>query len=239
MNSSNNNIDTTVIIPNYNSEPYIARALDSVMHQSYQGFKVLIVDDGSQDKSLEIANTYLKHLPLTIHPLENIGITANWNRAIRLVDTEYFTLLHCDDELAPQYLETLRALLIKDKSLGIAHCAALSINEQSQPSQSPVEQYKINKYFKDQLSTRAINIQYKMLLSGDYIVCPAVFYRASAIKKIGFFNENYQMVQDWEYWFRVLLNGYQIGNTNQLLFRYRRHSLNQSKLNSADLSRYQ
>lgn len=229
----------TVIIPNYNSERFLEKTLASLLRQTYTDFNTILLDDGSTDGSVSIAERFIEKLPkLKILKLENVGITANWNRALKYVKTEFFSFLHCDDEYHPSYLEEMVQLMDQYPDSAIAHCPAQTIDENSQPMVSPIEVYKKNRYFNASKFSQPADIDFKLLISGSYINCPSVFYRTEMIQQVGLFNEQFAQVQDWEYWFRVLLSGYRICATRQDLFFYRRHSSNMTVANTASFRRY-
>lgn len=98
----------TIIIPNYNNEQYIDKCFKSLCEQSYNNFKVIFIDDCSNDKSLTIAKKYSKKLNLQILSNEhNSGAGFSRNYALSFVDTEYVSFLDSDDYLSNNYYEIL------------------------------------------------------------------------------------------------------------------------------------
>jgi glycosyltransferase involved in cell wall biosynthesis len=59
-------MQVSIIIPMYNEERYIARCLESLTHQTFQDFEVILIDDGSTDKTVKVAKTFESSFPLTI-----------------------------------------------------------------------------------------------------------------------------------------------------------------------------
>ena len=104
--SINNNL-ITVYIPTYNRLKFLKRAVDSVLSQSYQNFELIIVDDCSQDKTID----YLKNLALNdkrilfFQNLKNLGACASRNKAIKEAKVKYITVLDDDDEFTKDRLE--------------------------------------------------------------------------------------------------------------------------------------
>ena len=99
----------TVIVPMYNVEHYIEQCLDSLHKQSYTGFKVIIVDDGSKDNSAVIAKRFVERYPemFTYVYQENVGLGAARNTGIKMVETDYIAYLDSDDWWMPRTAERL------------------------------------------------------------------------------------------------------------------------------------
>lgn len=96
--------ELTVIMPVYNMEKYLARALDHLAAQNDSNFKLLIVNDGSKDKTKEIAESYrdkFRHFKIINKP--NGGLSDARNVGMDNVDTPYFTFHDGDDWVDPDY----------------------------------------------------------------------------------------------------------------------------------------
>ncbi len=92
----------TVIIPNFNGEQLLPICLDSLKNQKYKDFKTIIVDDASEDNSVEIAKKYNAKILVNEY---NMGFAASVNRGIEEADTDYVLLLNNDVELKdPDFL---------------------------------------------------------------------------------------------------------------------------------------
>lgn len=100
----------SAIIPVLNGERFLAEAIESVIAQSYQNWELLIVDDGSTDRSQEIAQSYSDHFPKKIsciqHPgHKNRGLPASRNLGASRSRGEFLAFLDCDDVWIPEKLE--------------------------------------------------------------------------------------------------------------------------------------
>jgi len=95
----------TVTIPMYNNERYIAETIESVLAQTMPDFELLIYDDHSTDRSLEIARSYDDPRISIFTSEKNLGPEDNWNRSISDVRGRYVKLLCADDLLFPECLE--------------------------------------------------------------------------------------------------------------------------------------
>lgn len=97
-------IRVTVVMPCYNAEKFIAEALESLLKQTYQDFQVLVIDDGSTDKSKEIIEKYAKRdeRVIPLYNSKNCGQVYTRNRGLDECNTEYIALMDADD-VAPEY----------------------------------------------------------------------------------------------------------------------------------------
>ncbi len=94
----------TVFIPVYNREDYISDAIDSVLTQSFSDFELLLIDDGSTDRSLELIESYRDPRIRVERNESNLGIPRTRNRGLELARGEYIALLDSDDRAYPQRL---------------------------------------------------------------------------------------------------------------------------------------
>lgn len=101
----------SIIIPVYNGEKYINRCLDSVLCQTFEEYEILAINDGSQDKSLEILRGYEKNNPgrMKVITQENRGVAETRNRGIQLAKTKYLMFIDQDDFIDPDFCETYYA----------------------------------------------------------------------------------------------------------------------------------
>lgn len=97
-------VRVTVIMPCYNAEKHIAEAIESILGQTYREFKLLVIDDGSTDKSKEIIEKYAKmdDRVRVLFNSENRGQVYTRNRGLDACNTEYTALMDADD-VAPKY----------------------------------------------------------------------------------------------------------------------------------------
>ena len=102
----------SVVVPVYKVEPYLRRCVDSVLHQTYRDFTLILVDDGSPDRCGEICDEYAK-MDSRVHVIhrENGGLSAARNSGIDWVqensESQWITFIDSDDWVHPRYLELL------------------------------------------------------------------------------------------------------------------------------------
>lgn len=104
----NNKIEgmVSIIIPVYNGEMYIKRCIESILRQSYTNFEIIIVNDGSIDRTLEVCKK-MEQIDNRIRILNQVnqGVSSARNRGIDCINGEYFTFVDADDSLVECALE--------------------------------------------------------------------------------------------------------------------------------------
>ncbi len=95
----------SVIMGIYNCAPTLEEALDSLLAQTYQNFKVIMCDDGSTDNTVDIAQAYVNKFPekfILLNNKKNLKLAATLNRCLEYVDTEYVARMDGDDSCDPR-----------------------------------------------------------------------------------------------------------------------------------------
>ena len=116
----------SISIPFYNSECFLSEAIDSVLAQTYAHWELFLVDDGSSDRSTEIARGYAARLPDQIHYLQhtehrNWGVTRTRNLGASKSKGEYLAFLDSDDVWLPNKLEHQVALMKEHPEVGLVY----------------------------------------------------------------------------------------------------------------------
>lgn len=113
----------SVIVPVYNVEPYLARAVDSLLSQTYKNLQIILVDDGSTDNSGKLCDSYAQTDPrITVIHKQNGGLSSARNAGIDQASGAYFAFLDSDDYYSPTMLERLYQV-ITSNDCAIAQCA--------------------------------------------------------------------------------------------------------------------
>lgn len=112
------NTKFSVVIPLYNKEPHIERALRSVLAQTVQGFEIIVVDDGSTDCGSEVVKSF-KDSRIKLIQQENKGVSAARNRGIKEAKGDLIAFLDADDEWKSEFLEIILRLRRKYPEAGL------------------------------------------------------------------------------------------------------------------------
>ena len=120
----------SVIIPLYNKAPYVAKAIGSVLAQTFADYELIIVDDGSKDNSFSLAFKAIEGSNnCHIYKQENSGVSMARNNGVALSQGEYLCFLDADDWWAPTFLEEMSNLIAEFPEAGIYGTAYTIVNE--------------------------------------------------------------------------------------------------------------
>lgn len=182
----------SVIIPLYNKENFVQDAIKSILNQTFTDFELLIINDCSTDKSVEIASEFLSEKVKIIHHEKNRGLAATRNTGIKKASSNYVTYLDADDVWKPHFLEKIFDLIQNFPEARIFGTNYQEIWKGTlktplNGSESLEENYKgyIN-FFK-------LNIKQGIYCHGS--VC----FHKEVFEKIGYYNESIQFSEDLDF----------------------------------------
>lgn len=115
----------SVIIPLYNKAPYVRKAIESIVSQTYEDWELIIVDDGSTDESLKVVGKKVSELGnerVRVISQTNVGVAATRNNGVAASRGEYVCFLDADDWWEPNYLEMMDKLIGEYPDAGLYGC---------------------------------------------------------------------------------------------------------------------
>lgn len=187
----------SVIIPVYNQEKYINQAIESVLNQNYpREIEVIISDDGSTDRTIEIAELFLpKVIILRKSPQCNSqGVSGARNRGIHAATQEYICFLDSDDFYLPDHLTKISTAIESNNSYGFAFCRMLEVHE--------IESKLKYRDWTQKIITK--NDILNPALTRSHIVSTNTFiFKHDVFDTAGLFNENYSNGEDGDLWMRI------------------------------------
>lgn len=132
----------SVIVPVYNVEKYINRCIDSILNQTIQDLEIILVDDGSTDKSGKICDEYQeKDERIRVIHKKNGGLSDARNAGEKIATSEYIIFLDSDDYIHREMLETLYTPM-KEKNVDLSVCGAWNVYDEEEIPQYPrIEQF--------------------------------------------------------------------------------------------------
>lgn len=215
----------SIIIPCYNQSEYLDECLQSVINQTYDQWECIIVNDGSSDKTEEIALEWTKKDGRFSYFLKlNGGLSSARNFGIRKSDGNYILPLDADDKISDNYLELALKIFEKDSEVKLVYGQAEFFEAKNEP------------WF-------LINFDYKKILLGNHIYCSNIYSR-SLIEDNKIYDENMKDgFEDWEFLIRKL-DGVKVIRVPETVFYYRikensmMQSLNANKIKKVNTKIY-
>lgn len=121
----------TIGLPVHNGERRLARAIETILAQTFADFRLIILDNASTDRTAEIARHYVHRDRRVVYRRNqrNLGAAPNFNRAFELSRTTYFKWAAHDDELMPTYLEKCVRALDAEPEAVLAHTHVREVND--------------------------------------------------------------------------------------------------------------
>jgi len=182
----------SVIIPLYNKQSYIKRAIESVLSQSYNDFEVIVVNDGSTDNSLQEALS-ITDSRLRIIDKPNGGVSSARNRGIDEAKNEWICFLDGDDILYSNALEEYAKLHCLFPEINVL-CGSIDVSVKSYPAQQ--KRYIIDNYYKANI--------YSEMRTGVSVLCTdCICIHRSCFDAVGVFNSHFTHGEDLDMWDRL------------------------------------
>lgn len=183
----------SVIMPNYNAQDYLENAVESVMQQSYGNVELILIDDGSTDRSLEIAHDLIEHHQGRIHLLTqmNLGPYHARNLGIEHARGEFIAFLDADDWWSRDCLEKLHRALVGSEGM-VAYCGWQNIGATDRSN----EPYVPPDYEQSDKAEQ-------FLRAASPWPIHAALTRSIALRSVGGFDTQWSTCMDYDLWLRI------------------------------------
>ncbi len=196
----------SVIIPTYNREKLLPRAINSVLKQTYQQIELIIVDDGSIDNTEDVVKEFSDSRINYIRFKENRGQPTVLNEGIKASCGKYIVFLDDDDELLPSMLKTgINALRNTPNKIGFAVGLGMIIRN------GKISLFNTEKY------TKNVNIL-KAQLQFCALSLAGTIIKRTCFQKVGYLNEDLILGNDWEFMLR-LIKKFDYISVNKILYK--------------------
>ncbi|MGD9702320.1 MAG: glycosyltransferase family 2 protein [Acidimicrobiia bacterium] len=228
----------TVAIPYYAARSYLAEAIDSVLGQSLQDWRLLIVDDAGPEPAADLVASYADDRIEHVRNPVNLGLAGNWNECIRRASTDLVTLLHGDDRLAPGYVAAVVAAAIDHPDVAAVFTDPVVIGEDGRPARSLPDAVK--RLARRPRTDHVVDGDRDLasILANNYVFCPTLCFRRSVVGERPF-DERWKMVIDLDLVARLLLRGERLAAVRSPLYEYRRHGGNQTNVLTSSAVRFE
>lgn len=211
----------TVILPVYNGEKYLTEAIESILNQSYKNFELIIINDGSHDKSLLIAEKFKDKRIRIYNQKHNQGLAKTLNFGINLAKGKYIARQDQDDFSYPERLKKEVDYLNKNPKCGLIGTWAEIWKGKNKDT---------NRFLKHPATNDLLQL---FLLFNNPFVHSSVIIRKKALNEIGLYSTDKEREppEDYELWSRIAQK-YDLANIPEILHAYREtpKSMSRSKL---------
>jgi len=206
----------SVVIPTFNCASYINEAIDSVLEQTFLDYEIIIVDNSSIDRTVELVESYRDPRVQLIGCQNNGVIAKSRNIGIANSQGEFIAFLDGDDLWHPRKLEV--CIPVVSSSFDLVYHGERWFDNQGNS--------KSVKYRAEDQSSYS-----KLLTRGNNISTSSVVVKKSVLERAGGFSENYSYIsaEDYDLWMRLAMNGARFKYVDQLLGGYRIHAFNTVK----------
>lgn len=207
----------SIITPNYNSEKFIAQTLQSIRAQTYKNWELIIVDDCSTDKSLDIIETYSKtdKRIKVIKLNENSGAGIARNKAIEEATGNFIAFLDSDDLWHPEKLEKQLAFMVQNNYNLTYTSYNVFIEKDAEPNKIVLCKPTLN---------------YSQMLYSNKIGCLTAMYNKDNLGKI--YMPEIRKRQDYALWLKILKKEERAYGLQEVLacYRDRNNSISNNKI---------
>jgi glycosyltransferase involved in cell wall biosynthesis len=180
-----------VILPTFNRSHLIDRAINSVLAQGFQGFRLFVINDGSTDETETILQKYSHHSQIHFLRQENKGVSAARNLGIRHAEAEWIAFLDSDDEWLPQKLEKQLAFIAQNPHYRFVHSNEIWIRHGSRVNAPKKFDKSNHEIFKRSLETCLISPS-------------TVMMKRELCLEHGCFDESFTICEDYDLWLKIL-----------------------------------
>lgn len=206
-------MQVSVIVPVYNSEAFLAEALQSVLNQTHRDFELIVLDDGSDDGSPEIAANFAQRdRRIILLNSMNQGAPSAANQCLHRANNELVVRLDADDIMLPQRLERQICFMEQHPDLSVATSYVWLINRWGAVIGRAEPYIDIDRGIKERKPDHFVNL-----------VQPATIMRKSHILGVGGYPVGHPPCEDRELWGRLVVSGYRIDVQPEFLTKQRIH----------------
>ena len=207
----------SVLIPAYNHEKYIKDCIASVLNQTFGDFELLITDDCSSDKTVQIIQSFSDERITGIFFDKNQGTVRCLNHLLSIAKGEYIAVLGSDDVWELNKLEKQLEILESDNNLAACFSWATIIDQDFRVVDNeqvfPIHIFNIENFDRPQLLR-------EFYISGNHFCHSSVLIRKDIHDKIGEYNPAYRQLHDFDLWVRLLLE-HEVTVIKEPLVKYR------------------
>jgi glycosyltransferase involved in cell wall biosynthesis len=202
----------SVVVPTYNGERFLRPAIESILHQTFRDFELIVIDDASTDSTPSILREFTDDRIVALRNERNLGIAGATNRGLNAARGQYIALQDHDDISLPHRFQTQVDFLNAHPATAIVGSAATLIDDDGVA------------YASFPLPCDEIDIKWRLLFVGDAFHYTSIMARRSAIVEIGGYSDDpaFRFSEAYEPFSRIAMR-HQVANLPEILVLWRRH----------------
>ncbi len=220
INSSNASPLITVCIPSYNHARFVGEAIQSVINQTYSNVELIVIDDGSEDNSVEVIESFRnvcerRFARFEIRSRPNKGLAATLNEALTWSNGGFFSIVGSDDIVLPSKLDVLLPELLQREYLaGVFGGVEL------------IDDHGVTHGIKSRAGVWGFK---EIFLAKAHLLAPTSLLKADILKDLGGF-ESETIIEDWSTWLKITASGrFKLAAVPNIVAKYRIHTTNTHK----------
>lgn len=223
----------SIIIPTFNYGHYITETIYSVLNQTYQNWECIIIDDGSTDDTREKVNKFLIDTRIKYIHQKNQGLSSARNTGLINSNGSYILFLDADDLISKDKLEQHVIFLLSHPNICISYSDFCYFD-----TNNPDELFSNLELDKSGKTLSRINgtpdSVLNEIIKNNIFPVNAALIKTSFMKQVGFFDEQLSSLEDWDFWFRCVIKGAEIGylgdGAGYAIVRVHRNSMSKNKI---------
>jgi len=205
----------SVILSVYNGESYISESMESILNQTFRDFELIVINDGSTDRTSEIIKSYSDPRIINLENEKNIGIARSSNKGLRIARGRYIAIMDADDISLPERFQKQFKFLENNPDIGVCGTWIKVID-------------KNGTWMKNICYPTSSEVISCSLLFYDCFANPTTMFRKKIIEELGEYDPGFIAAMDYDLWTRTI-GYYKFSNIPEFLLKYRMHGQNISQ----------
>jgi glycosyltransferase involved in cell wall biosynthesis len=204
--------EISIVLPAYNCGSFLKEAIESMLNQSFEDFELIIINDGSTDKTEDVIKSFSDPRIIYLKNEKNSGLVYTLNKGIDIAKGNYIARMDGDDIALPTRLAKQKAILDEHPEISAAASTITFINEKNEPA---------GDWQLDKATIHSSEIK-RCLPHENCIAHPSVMIRSQILKELKY-NPYQKNIEDYDLWLRIMSRGYSITKVEEPQILYRIH----------------
>lgn len=224
--------EVSIIVPNYNHANFLKQRLDSIFNQTSQDFEVILLDDCSNDNSIEILNEFAKHIKVShfvVNKMNSGSPFKQWKKGIELSKGEFVWIAESDDWCDINFLENVIITFKNNTKSGLVYCQSAKVNDSNAVTGSWVDWTNDldSELFNCNFTCDGVKFIDNFLIHKNVIPnASAVVFRKEIYYKVEGVNYDIKYCGDWLLWLKLLtVSNVSFISDSLNYFRYHQNSV--------------